>query len=36
LCGLSPRLMELFKSCCLERLFVIVKTRRDALAELAA
>jgi anti-anti-sigma factor len=32
LCGLSPKLVELFRSCCLERLFVIVKTRTDAVA----
>jgi anti-anti-sigma factor len=31
LCGLSPRLMELFRSCCLERLFVIAKTRQQAM-----
>ena len=30
LCGLSPKLMELFKSCCLERLFLIVRTRGEA------
>jgi anti-anti-sigma factor len=35
LCGLSPRLMELFRSCCLERLFVISKTRQQALAAVA-
>ncbi|MGA2233600.1 MAG: STAS domain-containing protein [Tepidisphaeraceae bacterium] len=33
ICGLSPRMMDLFKSCCLERLFLIVKTRSQALAE---
>jgi anti-anti-sigma factor len=33
ICGLSPRLVELFKSCCLERLFVIVKTRGQAVGE---
>jgi anti-sigma B factor antagonist len=33
ICGLSPRMMDLFKSCCLERLFLIVKTRAQALAE---
>jgi anti-anti-sigma factor len=31
LCGLSPRLVELFRSCCLERLFLIVPTRAAAL-----
>jgi anti-anti-sigma factor len=35
LCGLSPRLLELFRSCCLERLFVISKTRQQALAAVA-
>jgi anti-sigma B factor antagonist len=34
LCGLSVKLMELFKSCCLERLFVIAKTRSEAIAVL--
>jgi anti-sigma B factor antagonist len=32
LCGLSTGLMELFRSCCLERLFTIEKTREDAVA----
>jgi anti-sigma B factor antagonist len=32
ICGMSPRLMELFRSCCLERLFVITNTRSEALA----
>lgn len=32
LCGLSPPLLGIFKNCCLERLFVITKTREDALA----
>src|SRR5277367_4482691 len=27
LCGLSPTLIELFRSCCLEQLFTIVRTR---------
>jgi len=35
LCGLSPRLIELFHSCCLERLFLIVKTRSEAMKALA-
>lgn len=30
LCGLSPQLMRIFMTCCLERLFVIRQTRRDA------
>jgi anti-anti-sigma factor len=32
LCGLSAELMELFRSCCLERLFLIEKTRPAAVA----
>jgi anti-anti-sigma factor len=35
LCGLSPRMMELFRSCCLEKLFQIVKTRQDAVRALS-
>jgi anti-anti-sigma factor len=35
LCGLSPRLIELFRSCCLERLFLILKTRDQATKEVA-
>ena len=31
LCGLSPRLVEIFKACCMERLFTISRTRADAL-----
>lgn len=31
LCGLSPQLLRVFRTCCLERLFHIVKTRADAL-----
>jgi anti-anti-sigma factor len=34
LCCLSPRLMRIFQTCCLERLFTIVKTRDEALREL--
>lgn len=34
LCGLSPRLLEIFHTCCLERLFTIVKTQEDARREL--
>jgi anti-anti-sigma factor len=30
LCGLSPRLEEIFQACCMERLFVIVKSRGEA------
>lgn len=32
ICGLSPRMMALFRSCCLERLFLIVNTRDEAVA----
>jgi anti-sigma B factor antagonist len=32
LCGLSPQLMHIFKTCCMERLFRITKTRKDAIA----
>jgi len=31
LCGLSPRLTGIFRTCCMERLFTIVRTRADAL-----
>jgi anti-anti-sigma factor len=31
LCHLSPRLMQIFKACCLERLFTITRTRDEAL-----
>jgi hypothetical protein len=30
LCGLSPRLLQIFHTCCLERLFTIVKTCDEA------
>jgi anti-anti-sigma factor len=36
LCGLSPRLNQIIHTCCLERLFTIVKTRADARRELGA
>ena|SRR5208337_2033897 len=32
LCGMSPQLMQIFKTCCLERLFTIAKSRPAALA----
>jgi len=35
LCGLSPQLMHIFKTCCMERLFKIVKTREDAVTAAA-
>ncbi len=30
LCGMNERLMRIFETCCMERLFRIVKTRADA------
>ena len=32
LCGMSPALTRIFKACCLERLFTIVKGRSEAMA----
>ncbi|MGA2439557.1 MAG: STAS domain-containing protein [Tepidisphaeraceae bacterium] len=32
LCGMAPQLLQIFKTCCLERLFTIAKSRADALA----
>jgi anti-anti-sigma factor len=32
LCGMSAQLLRIFKTCCLERLFTIAKSRPDALA----
>lgn len=34
LCGLSPRLLQIFHTCCLEKLFTIAKTRPDAIRAL--
>jgi len=31
LCGLSPQLLRVFRTCCMERLFKISKSRADAL-----
>jgi anti-anti-sigma factor len=31
LCGLSPQLLRIFRTCCLERLFHISKTRAEAI-----
>jgi len=31
LCHMSPRLHQIFKTCCLEKLFTITRTRDDAL-----
>lgn len=35
LCGLSPRLVQVFKTCCMERLFKIVRTRDEAISHAA-
>jgi anti-anti-sigma factor len=35
LCGMSSRLVEIFRTCSMERLFTIVKTQRDAVKVLA-
>lgn len=35
LCGLSPRLHTVFRACSLERLFVIARTRPEAIAALS-
>src|SRR5271170_3438518 len=35
LAGLSPQLRDIFKTCCLESLFQIAKTRADAVRTLA-
>ena len=31
LCGLSPQLLHIFKTCCMERLFKIVRSRDEAI-----
>lgn len=31
MCGMSPRLLDVFRTCSLERLFTIAKTRPDAI-----
>jgi anti-anti-sigma factor len=31
LCGMSPQLTRIFHTCCLEKLFIIMRTRGDAL-----
>ena len=31
LCGLSPRLLQIFHTCCMERLFTIARSRADAM-----
>jgi anti-anti-sigma factor len=34
LCNMSARLLQIFKTCCLERLFTITRTREDAVKAL--
>ena len=36
LCAMSPRLQDIFRACSMERLFTIVRSRRDALLRLTA
>ncbi|MGH7178914.1 MAG: STAS domain-containing protein [Tepidisphaeraceae bacterium] len=31
LCAMHPRLLDIFRTCCMERLFTIVRTRAEAL-----
>ena len=31
LCGVSPRLLDIIETCCMDRLFPIAKTRADAI-----
>ena len=31
LCGVSPRLLEIIRTCCMDRLFPIAKNRQDAI-----
>jgi len=31
LCGVSPRLLEIIRTCCMDRLFPIAKTRAEAI-----
>ena len=31
LCHMSPRLLEIIRTCCMDRLFTIAKTRADAM-----
>jgi anti-anti-sigma factor len=35
LCNLSPQLLRILRTCCLERLFTTARTREDALRELS-
>ena len=35
LCSISPPLMKIFRTCCLERLFMIARTREDAVQKLS-
>jgi len=33
LCGVSPRLLEIIRTCCMDRLFPIAKSREDAIKQ---
>jgi len=33
LCGVSPRLLEIIRTCCMDRLFPIAKTRQEAVKQ---
>ena len=33
LCGVSPRLLEIIRTCCMDRLFPITKTRDEAIKQ---
>lgn len=33
LCSMPPTLMQIFRTCCMERLFVIARSRDDAIAK---
>jgi anti-anti-sigma factor len=33
LCGVSPRLLEIIRTCCMDRLFPIAKSRDDAIKQ---
>jgi anti-anti-sigma factor len=35
LCGMSQKLTEIFRACCMERLFSIARTRQEAVKKLA-
>ena len=35
LCSMQPRLLEIFRTCCMERLFTIVRSRAEAMKPVA-